>query len=239
MAKVDEGIDSRRADWRFDAQVAGSFDEHVRRSVPLYDEVQVQVADLSDWFVGRGSVVYDVGCASGSTIALLSSRHIGKGVAWVGIDEAEPMLEAARKKLIGVQNVRLVCRSIPSPREQLIVDASFVTALYTLQFVMPRDRPAFVGEIYDGLVPGGAFVLVEKILGTHPRTDGIFVELYHSFKRGSGFTHEQVVEKALSLRGVLVPDTAEEQEVRLKAAGFRTVDRFFGWYNWAGWLAVK
>ena len=106
MGDVDEGIESRRADWRFDAQVAGSFDQHVRRSVPLYDAVQEAVLDLSDWFVGRRSVFFDVGCASGTTLFLLAERHARKEVAWVGIDEAEPMLAEAALKLEAVPNVR-------------------------------------------------------------------------------------------------------------------------------------
>lgn len=235
---VDVGIDSRRADWRFDAQVAGSFDGHVRKSVPLYDQIQAAVADLSDWFIGRQSVVYDIGCASGTTLATLIPRHVGKEVSWVGIDEAEPMLDEARAKLLMFPNVRLVRQSVPS-REELIADASFVTAIFTLQFVPPRNRPAFVEQVYRGMVPGGAFVLVEKILGDDPFTDGVFVELYHAFKRNQGFTANQVVEKALSLRGVLIPDKVAEQERRLRTAGFRVVDRFFGWMNWAGWVAIK
>lgn len=235
---VDAGIDSRRADWRFDAQVAGNFDGHVRRSVPLYDEVQRLVADVSDWFVGRRSVVYDLGCASGTTLAMLIERHAGKEVSWVGLDEAEPMLEEARGKLAMFPNVRLVRQTVPS-RETLISDASLVTSIFTLQFTPQRDRPEFVRQVFEGLVPGGAFILVEKILGSDPFTNGLFVELYHEFKRKQGFTAEQVVEKALALRGVLTPDTAAENERRLREAGFRVVDRLYGWLNWAGWVAVK
>ena len=112
-------------------------------------------------------------------------------------------------------------------------------SLYTLQFVRQKDRPEFIRQVYTGLQPGGAFILVEKVLGADARVDGIFVELYHAFKRQREFSADEVVEKALSLRGILVPDTVAENEARLHGAGFRTVDTFFRWCNWVGWLAIK
>lgn len=233
-----DAIEQRRADWRFDAQVAGTFDDHVRKSVPLYAEVQRAVLELSDYFVERGSCVVDVGCASGTTLAALASRHLGKGVTWVGIDEAAPMLEAARAKLAFIPNARLTCASLPS-RDKLIADASFVAALYTLQFVRQRDREDFCAQVREGLHGGGAFVLVEKVLGSHPRTEDVYAELQQAFKCANGFSAEEVYGKQQALRGVLVPDSAAEHEERLRRVGFRIVDRFFGWMNWAGWVAVR
>lgn len=37
---VDEVITAVLGEWKFDEQVAQHFDSHVRKSVPLYDEIQ-------------------------------------------------------------------------------------------------------------------------------------------------------------------------------------------------------
>ena len=42
-----------------------------------------------------------------------------------------------------------------------------------------------------------------------------------------------------SLEGVLVPVTAEWNEAMLHAAGFRQVECFWRWMNFAGWLAIR
>lgn len=240
MEEAGDNIEVRRGDWRFDKPgVAQNFDTHVSRSVPFYNEVQQMVGSISDWFIDRGSKVYDVGCSTGTTINMLADKHDGKDVTWVGIDEVESMLVTARAKLSRIPNVHLIRDRIPT-RETLIRDANFVTSLWAMQFCRKKDRADYVGQIYDGMVDGGALVLVEKILGSSPLTNGIFIELYHDHKEfTSGYTLSQVASKARSLRGVLVPDSALEHEHRLYDTGFRIVDRFFQYLNFAGWIAVK
>ena len=50
---------------------------------------------------------------------------------------------------------------------------------------------------------------------------------------------DDIDRKALSLEGVLVPVTAKWNEELLQMAGFRQVDCFWRWMNFAGWIAIK
>lgn len=239
-AAVGDDIASKGSDWRFDDPgVADNFDNHVSKSVPFYREIQALVVQLSQWFIDRGSRVLDVGCSTGTTILHLAQAHAGKEVIWTGIDEIQPMLDKAAHKLVGVPNVHLICDSLPS-RAVHIQEASFVTSLWALQFCRKKERPDFIGQIYEGMVSGGALILVEKILGGSPETSNMYVELYHEYKQHvAGYSLEEIAAKAESLRGVLVPDPASEHVARLKNAGFRIVDQFVQWLNFAGWIAVK
>lgn len=58
---VDDLITSIPGEWKFDEQVSQHFDTHVRKSVPLYEEVQKAVIEISEWFIRDNSVVYDLG----------------------------------------------------------------------------------------------------------------------------------------------------------------------------------
>ena len=148
------------------------------------------------------------------------------------------MLSQAARKLAVIDNIHLIHDTIPS-REVHIRDASFVTSLWALQFCRKKDRQDFVAQSYEGMIPGGAFIVVEKVLGSDPVTNGIFVELYHTFKKNQGYSLDEIEKKAQSLRGVLVPDSVDEHAERLHRAGFRVVDQFFQWLNFAGWIAIK
>ena len=63
--------------------------------------------------------------------------------------------------------------------------------------------------------------------------DGVYLE----FKRRQGFSNEEIAEKARSLRGVLQPLSAEENEAMLRRAGFGEVARVFRWMAFDGVLA--
>ena len=94
----DEG---RVSDFDFDEKVAGVFDDMVARSVPYYDEIQRLQVDLAVEFLPeRSSLVYDLGCSTGTTLHLLSSHpRCPKAARFVGLDNSAAMLGKARGKL--------------------------------------------------------------------------------------------------------------------------------------------
>jgi len=65
------------------------------------------------------------------------------------------------------------------------------------------------------------------------------VDVYYQLKARNGYTQEQIQRKRLSLEGVLVPVTARWNEEMMQMVGFRQVDCFWRWMNFAGWVAVK
>jgi len=118
-----------------------------------------------------------------------------------------------------------------------------------------RDHPAAQAEALKGVLSevgiagallayrserqGGALILVEKVLGATADLDAEMVNIYYSLKADNGYTQEQIERKRLSLEGVLVPVTARWNEELLQMSGFREVDCFWRWMNFAGWIAVK
>jgi tRNA (cmo5U34)-methyltransferase len=97
---VDIGLEQEVGRWKFDEEVANQFDEHVRKSIPLYDEVQRRVVKLSDWFLqGEGNeFVYDLGCATGTTIEQLVKKHGSSSPPeFIGIDLKHPCLNRRMK----------------------------------------------------------------------------------------------------------------------------------------------
>ncbi len=74
--------------WSFGNGVAQHFDEHVRQSIPLYDEGHDLVCHLSDFFIRDHSLCYELGSATGNLIGKLYQRHKSKKeVRFIGIEE--------------------------------------------------------------------------------------------------------------------------------------------------------
>lgn len=234
---VDQLITALPGEWRFDHEVAQDFDQHVRRSVPFYDHAQEMIVEMSEWFVRDGMTVYDLGTSTGETISQLQEKHAGKkGLRFVGIDNSLPMLEKARAKCAG-GNAQFLHQNLTAMSE--FPDAGLVTAVYTLQFLPLAERRKILERVHRDLQEGGAIVLVEKVRGESSLFEDIWLELYWDMKQRSGLNAEQVLAKARSLRGVLVPLSVSENVALLREAGFSSVDVFMKWYNFAGLIAVK
>src|SRR4051794_25573123 len=75
-------------DFKFNKKVASVFDDMVSRSVPYYDEMQRMVSTLATDFAVEGTNVYDLGCATATTLIALDKLLPG-GVNMVGVDDSE------------------------------------------------------------------------------------------------------------------------------------------------------
>ena len=234
---VDDAISAVPGEWRFDKNVSQAFDSHVRKSVPFYEEIQRMVIELSEYFVRDQSVVYDLGCSTGTTLDMLSNAHVGKEDAqFIGFDLSKFMIKEARKK-VNRPNVRFYHKNVLDV--EFSPPANFVTSLFTMQFLTLAERRTLLERIYEGLIEGGGLLIVEKVSSDHSVFEDMWTELYWDFKRRQGFTPEQIVEKANSIRGVMKPLTSDENIDLLWQAGYSRVDVFFKWYNWAGVLGIK
>ena len=234
--KVDHTISAVEGGWAFTSDVAKVFDTHVRKSIPLYEEFQRMTADMSEWFIQNGSIVYDLGASTGETLFQLQKRHKAKeNVRFIGIDNSETMVSQAREKAIA-DNVQFLHQDVLNMK---LGEADLVTSLFTMQFLGLPERTQLLGNVYQCLRNGGALIMAEKILAEEAQFDEMWVELYWDFKKRQGLTDGQILQKARSIRGILRPLTLAENIRLLRVVGFSSIDIFLKWYNFCGFLAVK
>jgi tRNA (cmo5U34)-methyltransferase len=225
--------------WAFDGEVAQAFDDMLRRSIPQYDVMRQSVFDLACNFVQNRTAVVDLGCSRGEALAPFVEKY-GVQIQAIGVEVSEPMLEAARERFAGYIKAGCVeIRDIDLRRQFPPVKASVVLSVLTLQFTPIEYRLQILKRIYDALIPGGAFLLVEKLIGGSASIDEMMIRRYYQMKAEQGYSEEQIERKRLSLEGVLVPMTARWNEEMLSLTGFKQVDCFWRWMNFAGWLAIK
>ena len=115
----------------------------------------------------------------------------------------------------------------------------YVQSILTLMFIPIEYRYSLLRKIYDALPQSGVFILVEKVLGASAPLDKVFTQIYYDFKGGNNYSEDEIERKKQQLEGVLVPVTASWNEDMLIQTGFREVDCFWRWSNFAGWIAKK
>src|SRR3990170_843505 len=89
---------SRSSDFAFDDTVAEAFDDMAVRSIPFYLEQQRMVAELAARFWIPTSNVYDLGCATGTTLIGLA-QAIPEAASLIGYDNSAAMLRRAEAKI--------------------------------------------------------------------------------------------------------------------------------------------
>ena len=222
--------------WAFDESVTDVFEDMLRRSIPQYDVMRQSVFDIGKYFMDRSvGTVVDLGCSRGDSLRMFVES--GEHNDFIGIEISEPMFKVAQESFHGVSNVQILSMDLRDEYPKF--NSSLTLSILTLQFTPIEHRQHIIQRVYDSLEPGGAFILVEKILGSSAPMDELMVDTYYGMKSANGYSQEAIDRKRLALEGVLVPVTAKWNEELLTSAGFKQVDFFWRWMNFAGWIAVK
>lgn len=247
----------------FGQEVADVFEDIViPRQVPGYKQMRLRAVQVGHKFVQPYTSVLDLGTSRAKMIRdLIASFSFAESkepdkidqVKYIGVDNEDPMLELARtdvnalfskinateddsKRIVKLRNWDLR-HGIPKAE----AGYSLVTSILTIQFIPVEYRQMIIQDIYDKLVPGGAFIWIEKVLGTSYETDRLLTEIYHDDKRRNGLDEEAIVKKRESIEGFLVPQTTRANQEMLFNAGFGTgkVDTFWKDLQFEAYIAIK
>jgi tRNA (cmo5U34)-methyltransferase len=224
--------------WAFDQEVTNVFEDMLERSIPQLSVMRNAVTDLAAAHHQNNTSVVDLGCSRGDAIAPLVNLLRDGASSFHAVEISEPMFRVARERFahepkVHVHQIDLRHEYPPA------APASVTLAVLVVQFVPIEHRLRILRKVAETTCEGGALILVEKVLGASHEVNERLVGMHENMKRANGYTDDQIARKKLSLEGVLVPVTASWNEDLLRRSGFRDVDCFWRWANFAGWVAVK
>ncbi len=225
--------------FEFNERVAEVFDDMLDRSVPFYKQVIEMTAEILGGSLHPGDAVYDLGCSTGTTLLHLARMLESKGLRFSGVDNSKAMLDKALRK---AEMFSMADRI--SFIEQDITRADFsgaggIILNYTLQFIKPSVRLAFLKKIYSGLRPGGVLILSEKVVCPDNEFNAQFLDSYHQYKKRRGYSELEISNKREALENVLIPLSSRENMDMLDQAGFSRAETFFQWFNFVSVVAGK
>lgn len=224
--------------WAFDDSVTDVFDDMLARSIPQYQTMRELTTRVGREFVQPGTTIVDLGASRGEALDPFI-QALGAQNRYLGVEVSQPMRDAFTARY-GSYPADLIRLSDIDLRERYpIVDASLTLCVLTLMFIPINYRQRIVRDIAATTRPGGAVILVEKVIGGNATTDRLMVEHYHAMKAAHGYSREEIDRKRLALEGVQVPITAAWNEDLLRAAGFADVECIWRHLNFAAWVGVK
>ena len=194
----------KRGGWTFGGSTPLKFENHIKQSVPFYEEGHELIKNLSDYFLFENSNCYDIGCSTGSLLQKLSKFSNKKKLNFFGLEIEKKMYDLTKKNIKNnkVKNIKILNNDIIKFK---LKKCNLVISYYTIQFIHPSHRQKIFDKIYNSLNWGGAFIIFEKIRGNDARFDNILNSLYLDFKEKNNFNADEILNKSKSLRGVLEP----------------------------------
>lgn len=222
--------------WSFD-NMPESYDTHLTRSIPLYQESQFFISKLSSYFIKDENINYEIGCANGTIIGGIAKGYKNfKKTKFVGIDLSKKLIIEAKKRYKNIKNL-----SFQSLNASLynFKKCNLAIIHYVLQFMTDEEKKILLKKIHKQLIKSGAMIIFEKTLMQDSYSQEIFSGVYHDFKFDNKYSPQEVIKKSLSLRSVMRSSTSESNIELFKVCGFKSIYKFFKWGPFEGYLCVK
>lgn len=230
---------AKLGDWTFDERVAEVFPDMIQRSVPGYSNIISMIGMLAGRFVRPDSRVYDLGCSLGAATLSIRRNIQAPGCRIIAVDNSAPMVERCRRHIDAFRADTPVEVIEADIQDITIENASLVVLNFTLQFLPPEKRQALLDKIYQGLLPGGALVLSEKLSFADAAIGELLFDMHHDFKRANGYSELEISQKRSMLENVMLTDSVETHQARLLQAGFEHTGVWFQCFNFGSLLALK
>jgi len=210
--------------WTFkDTGVADGFNRHVREQLPWYDLVTDAIVQIARHYLGQHGNVYDIGASTGNIGRALDGLLVDRQATLYALEESEQM--AARWWGPGELLVE---------RAQDHAFANYDVAVLNLvlMFLRPDEQGRLLDKLFAALNPGGAIILVERMLPPSGYLSIVTSRLTLHAKMKAGVPAEEILNKELSIAGSQRPIDA-----RILLA--RGAVEWFRYGDFAGWVITK
>ena len=82
-------------------------------------------------------------------------------------------------------------------------------------------------------------LIFDKVRAPDARFQEMMTTLYNEYKLSSGYSAEEILNKSLSLKGILEPFSSKANLEMLKRSGFSDIMTIFKFITFEGYLAIK
>ena len=205
--------------WNFkSANIAHGFNRHVREQLPWYDLATDAVAHIGRHYLPRGGLMYDVGASTGNIGRALQDVIVERGVSLIAIEES-----AAMVKLYKAPGKVEHADALTFEYQQF----DFAVAFLCMMFFPVAQRKAWLNKMATLIRPGGALVIVDKVVTPAGYTGTVLRRMAMAWKMKSGTPEHEIVAKELSLAGYQRPLCPHLFDGR--AQQFFYIGEFAGW----------
>ncbi len=214
---------------------ADIFDSHVIKVIPYYPQMLDALINNITFEKEEAFSAIDVGSGTGTLAYLLKSRFPKAKVKCV--DFAPKMLGMASQKLKGFKGITFEQADIYGYKFKGNVDAA-VSSLALHHLGTGQDKMAFQEKSFKALSSGGIFINADIILASDNKRQQVCLDKWREFN-SKNLTEAQIADRKHKYETEDRPAVLMSEIENLKAAGFKKVEVFWRYYNFAVYGGVK
>lgn len=212
-----------------------SYDRDILNTIPYYEEVYHQIADVvSAAFLNKVVFWLDIGCGTGKMAKVaLEQCNVEKMIC---IDNSSAMLEVARQKISSsyVEFLKL-------STEEINYNSQFdvITAILVNHYLAHEERMIVAKNCYNALKKEGIYITFENFAPCDETMKNLYLKRWEKYQYSKGKSIKEC-EKHLSRYNTEYFSITIQEQIRiLKQCEFRSIEIFWCSYMQVGILARK
>ena len=214
--------------------VANEYDQNRRKFIPCFDDFYVDTTGLIAHNIATPKTVLDLGAGTG----LLSQFWIQHypTTEFVLVDIADEMLDVARKRFSGMDNVTY--KALDYTNELPCDKFDVVASALSIHHLEDEDKQNLFAQIYDHVPSGGLFVNYDQFCAGQPEMD-LWINSYWE----NQLVHSGLTDHDIALwreRKKLDRECSVEQEIAmLEKSKFKIVQCVYSCQKFSVIVAIK
>ncbi len=211
---------------KFD-EISKKYDSQRKMLIPCFDEfygICVSVADVNN----NTPKILDIGAGTGLLSSFLLDRYPEARITL--IDISEKMLEVAKQRFIGNENIKYVVGDYT--KYNLSEEFDMVVSALSIHHLEDSDKKELFKKCYSILKPNGVFINADQVIGETPYIDSLNKKRWTESIEKSGLPREEIL--AAYERMKLDKEATVNQQLEwLKEIGLMDVSCIYKYYSFA------
>lgn len=214
--------------------VAKEYDVNRKRFIPCFDEYYEGTTKFIASNITSPKRILDLGAGTG-LLSYFWFQHFSKS-EYVLVDIAEEMLEVAKKRFEGLENVS--CQVLDYSKELPEEEFDVILSALSIHHLEDEDKKELFKRIYEKLPEGGVFINYDQFCADSEKMSTWFDTYWINHLENSGLS-EQDLAKWRERKKLDRECSLEVETDMLKESGFKEVECVYSNQKFSVIVAVK